>query len=84
MIRTVRAEQAHAVPAHSYAQRSIFDPGIYRSERPVLREDRVDEMGLPEAASGATAQNNFREVRYLRCSLCNEVMPEADTAYHTC
>lgn len=84
MIRTIYAEQAHAVPSRAYSQRGLFDPAVSRMERPVTRETEVDEMGVPVLGPGATAQNGFREVKYLRCSLCDEVMPEAETADHFC
>lgn len=84
MIRTIQAEQAHAVPNRAYAQRGLFDPSVTRREHPVAPEREVDEMGMPVMAPGATAQNGFQEVRYLRCNLCGEVMPEAETADHFC
>ena len=84
MIRTVQAEQAHAVPSTAYQRSGLFDPAVTRREHPVMPEYEVDEMGLPVGAPGATAQNGFREVKYLRCSLCGEVMPEDKTDDHDC
>lgn len=84
MIRTVQAEQAHAVPSRAYAARGLFDPAVIHRDRPEVPEVEVDEMGMPMAAPGATAQNGFQEVRYLRCNTCGEVMPEADTPHHSC
>lgn len=83
MIRTVQAEQAHAVPQQAYHRAGLFDPALTHSERPVTSEVEVDEMGQ-HFGPGATAQNNFTEVRYLKCSLCGETMPEADTPHHAC
>lgn len=84
MIHTHQAEQAHAVPSRAYAARGLFDPAITHRDRPVQPDELVDEMGLPLAPPGATAQNGFQEVRYLQCNLCGEVMPEADTPHHAC
>jgi len=84
VIRTYQAEQAHAVPAQSYMRAGLFDPALTHRERPVSLEEPVDEMGMPLPAPGATAQNSYRPERYLQCNLCGEIMPEADTATHTC
>jgi len=46
--------------------------------QPAYSEDGSD------FAPGATVQNNFKPIKYLRCIQCSARVAEADTASHVC
>lgn len=50
---------------------------VYEYEQAVA-EDGSDYL------PGATAQNNYKPPRYLRCSLCSMRVLDTETEYHIC
>ena len=88
-ITTKQAVQAHPVPTRVTAPQGPFppeltvgnplsEPEIVYDYHPAIAEDGSDFL------PGATAQNNYRPTRYLRCSLCSARVPETETEYHVC
>ena len=84
-MRIIRQQtiQVHPVPdkvtpEYGPFPRELFDePEIIYSD-PAYSEDGSD------FAPGATVQNNFNPVKYLRCRECSERVPENETQYHVC
>ena len=58
--------------AHPAAQSEVIYP------EPAYNEDGSD------FAPGATVQNNFKPIKYLRCAVCSERVQENETAFHVC
>ena len=88
-IITKKAVQAHPVPDRVMAPQGPFPPELtsgHPASEPEIIYDYV--QAAPEDGSeflpGATAQNNYRPPKFLRCSLCNERVREEETEYHVC
>jgi hypothetical protein len=88
-ITTKQAVQAHPVPNRVTAPHGPFppeltvgnplsEPEIVYDYQPAISEDGSDFL------PGATAQNNYRPPRYLRCSLCSARVLDKETEYHVC
>lgn len=79
-----RAIQAHPVPDHEVMTLGPFppevlqDPEIIYDYTPALSEDGADFL------PGATAQNNFKPPKYLRCKVCLARVLETETELHVC
>ena len=78
------AVQVHPVPQtvtdpKGPFPRELFDePDIVVDYEP---QDNEDGSNFP---LGATSQNNFKPVRYLRCSVCLVRVLETETENHVC
>lgn len=84
VIKTIQTYQGHAVPAYVHSPRGPFppellaDPEIVYEYEPALSEDGMDyELG-------ATAQNDFKPPRWLRCYDCHARVREDETDLHIC
>jgi len=83
LITRIAAPQAHPVPdkvTHAYGP---FSPELLREPELVVVTPAFNEDGS-EFPLGATAQNNFKPPRYLRCGACFARVLETDTADHVC
>ena len=84
-----QAVQAHPVPDRVTSPQGPFPPeltvGHPLSEPDIIYEyqEALAEDGS-EFLPGATAQNEYRPPRYLRCSLCYIKVLESETEYHVC
>lgn len=84
-----QAIQAHPVPDRVTSPQGPFPPeltvGHPLSEPEIIYEyqEAYAEDGS-EFLPGATAQNNYKPPRYLRCSLCHVRVLESETEYHVC
>lgn len=84
-----QAVQAHPVPDRITAPQGPFPPeltvGHPLAEPEIIYDyqEAYAEDGS-EFLPGATAQNNYRPPRYLRCSLCHVRVIESETEYHVC
>lgn len=83
-ITTKQAVQVHAVPEHGMMAVGPFPPEVLKESEiiydytPAMSEDGSDYL------PGATAQNNFKPPRYLRCKACLERVLETETKQHVC
>ena len=88
-IITKQAVQAHPVPSRVTAPQGPFPPELTVGH-PMAEPDIVydyDEAYATDGSEylpGATAQNNYRPPRYLRCSLCHVRVLDTETEYHVC
>lgn len=88
-IVTKQAVQAHPVPNRVIAPQGPFPPELTVGH-PLAEPEIVYEYqsAIAEDGSdflpGATAQNNYKPPRYLRCSVCSARVLETKTQYHVC
>lgn len=84
-----QAIQAHPVPDRVTTPQGPFPPeltvGHPLSEPEIIYEyqEAYAEDGS-DFLLGATAQNNYKPPRYLRCSLCHVRVLDSETEYHVC
>lgn len=85
----MRVSRKAAVQVHPVPDR-ITDPvGPFPSE--LFREPKIVTDYIPQYSEdgsefqlGATAQNNFKPVKVLRCGVCLARVPEDKTSEHVC
>jgi len=83
-ITRVDAVQAHPIPTRAHAPRGPFPPELFRESEIIYDyEPALNEDGQ-NSPLGATAQNNFRDIKWLYCGTCYERVKESDTASHVC
>lgn len=82
-IRRIPAEQAHAVPQRAYMPQGPFDRELTITERVVVNERGPDDGG-GFTPMGATAQNDFKEVKWYRCTYCGDLIRETHIEGHEC
>lgn len=78
------AIQVHPVPSSVQAPRGPFPAELFREPEIVTEyfsEAAEDGSNMP---LGATAQNNFRPERWLRCSVCFSRVLSTETEEHEC
>lgn len=83
-ITRVKAIQVHPVPEKVHSPRGPFPPELFRE--PEIVKDYLseeDETGN-NTPLGATAQNNFKPPKYLRCRVCHTRVLETETELHEC
>ncbi len=83
-IVNVPVYQGHYVPPRPHAPRGPFPPELYAKggvETEYVPQSDSGEGDLPQ---GATAQNGYREVKYFRCRLCEDVVRDVDLDSHKC
>lgn len=73
------AVQAHAVPETAGYPRGPFGPDILA--KPVVVHEDVSDTPFP---MGATAQNDYRGIRYFRCKNCLDVVADHEVDAHIC
>jgi hypothetical protein len=79
-----QAKQAHPVPSTltfpqgPFSSELLAEPEIVYDYHPAYGEDGADHE------LGSTAQNNFKPVKYLRCSVCMARVIETETSTHVC
>jgi len=84
-----QAIQVHPVPDKVTAPQGPFPPeltlGHPLSEPDIIYEyeEAYAEDGS-EFLPGATVQNNYKPLRYLRCSVCSARVIETETELHIC
>ena len=76
--------QGHPVPDRPHAPRGPFPPELLRRPERAADVEPQPDGGGESLPMGATAQNNYRPVRWFRCRDCSEVLAEADLDDHTC
>jgi hypothetical protein len=80
----VNAIQAHPVPDRVHAPRGPFPQELFREPEIVTEYvSESDETGN-NFELGATAQNNFKPEKILRCRSCHEKVLYSQTSSHSC
>lgn len=80
----VKAKQAHPVPNKVTNPTGPFPRELFKESKivddyqPALNEDGMD------FEKGATAQNNFKPPKYLRCKACHARVTEEEAVLHEC
>lgn len=97
MVEKIDAVQIHPVPKHGVRPQGPFPPEMqgyapeYGEQAHILAEPKLireypaaENDDGSDYALGATAQNNFKPLRYLVCSVCYERVREDLTPDHVC
>ena len=83
-ITRVKAVQAHPVPDRVHEPRGPFPDHIF--DEPEINTEyssEDDEAGI-NFEPGATAQNNYKPVKYYRCKTCQVRVTYEGTETHVC
>lgn len=83
-VTRVKAIQAHPVPDRVHEPRGPFPDHLF--DEPEVQseyESEYDEAGV-NFEPGATAQNNYRPVKYYRCRNCHARVSQLNLDTHTC
>jgi hypothetical protein len=83
-ITKVQAVQVHPVPAHVITPVGPFPRELFREPEIIDEYDSQQAEDGSEFPLGATAQNNYKPARYLRCGLCFTRVLETETQNHVC
>lgn len=83
-VRRLRAEQAHWVPSQAYYAPGVFRPEVTAPGEILYSDDEGPDDGGNYTPRGSTAQNGFKEVKWYRCTFCQEVLRETHTDGHDC
>jgi hypothetical protein len=84
VIRTVPTFQGHPVPTRVTQPQGPFPPELfYQSEVINEYEEAFPEDG-GNFALGATAQNNFKPLKWFRCYDCHARVREDELDLHQC
>ena len=82
--RTVQAEQAHYVPPAPHLPHGPFPQELYVREPIVYDNEPEPDGGGPVIPEGATAQNDYRPLKWYRCRFCLETVREDELEAHRC
>ena len=82
-ITTKRAHQVHPVPDRITEPRGPFPRELFDEQEIVVDKPALNEDGS-EFPLGATAQNQFKPPKYLRCAACMVRVLESETDSHVC
>lgn len=79
-----QAKQVHPVPSRVTAPRGPFPAHLF--QEPEIVDDYMPAMSEDgsELPIGATAQNNFKPIKWVYCSSCYEKVKSTETESHTC
>jgi hypothetical protein len=83
-IERIVTKQGHAVPEAAYAPRGPFPAELFTAKPVITDYVAQSDSGGPELPEGATAQNNYREVRWFRCRDCFGTVRENELDSHNC
>jgi hypothetical protein len=78
-----KAKQVHPVPDRIMDPKGPFPKELFAEPEIIVDNYDTSEYG-GDYALGATAQNNYRPPKYLRCSVCMVRVLEEETEYHVC
>jgi hypothetical protein len=95
-IYKVKTVQAHYVPPSVYYPDlefdeddnlvidNLLDPSLHNNPEVVEHGDAEGFEGSSNLPDGATAQNNYREIKMYRCKFCRARVSEGDLDIHDC
>jgi hypothetical protein len=84
VIKTVAAYQGHPVPNRVTNPRGPFPPELFEEPEVIYDYDPAFNEDGYDFEPGATAQNNFTPLRWLRCYDCHARVREDETELHDC
>ena len=82
-ITTKRAHQVHYVPDRITEPQGPFPRELFEEPEIIVDKPALNEDGS-EFPLGATAQNQFKPPKYLRCAACMVRVLESETDSHVC
>jgi hypothetical protein len=83
-ITRVKAIQAHPVPEKAYQAKGPFPDHLFRESKIVFDYEPENDENGNNFPLGATAQNNFKPPKYLRCKACHARVTEEEAVLHEC
>jgi hypothetical protein len=78
------AIQVHPVPATMVSPKGPFPRELFDEPDIVVDYESADNEDGSDFPLGATSQNDFKPIRYLRCSVCLVRVLETETQDHVC
>ena len=84
VIRTVATFQGHPVPSTVSRPRGPFPPELFEEPEVIYDYDQAYPEDGSNFEDGATAQNNYTPLRWLRCYDCHAKVREDETEQHEC
>ena len=84
VIRQVQTFQGHPVPAYAHNPRGPFSPELFVKGPVNYEYDQAYPEDGEDFALGATAQNNFKPLKWYRCVDCSERVREDELEQHEC
>ncbi len=82
-IERIITRQGHPVPETAHQPKGPFPPELFESSEVVTDYIPQPDGGV-DVPVGGTAQNNFKQIRWFRCKICNEHLREAEVMGHDC
>ena len=84
-MRIIRQQtiQVHPVPDRVTPEYGPFPRELF-DEPEIIYPDGAYEEDGSDFALGATVQNNYKPIKYLRCVVCSERVAESETSNHIC
>jgi len=79
-----QAVQVHPVPEHVTDEMGPFPPEVLEESEIIYDYKSAYSEDGSDFLPGATAQNNFRPPRHLRCGACYMRVLETETDSHVC
>ena len=83
-IQRIKTKQGHPVPKTAGYAKGPFPPELFEQPEVISDYTPQPDGGEEEIPLGATAQNNFKGIRWFRCKTCKDIVPENKLGDHTC
>lgn len=83
-IQRIPTKQGHPIPHTAMPTQGPFPRELYMSLPVITEYEGISGNGGPEVPFGSTAQNDFRPLKWVRCTECLEVLKEDQTSSHEC
>lgn len=84
VIKTVQAFQGHPVPTKVTSPRGPFPPELFAQPEVISNYDPAFPEDGEDFPLGATAQNNFKPLKWYRCYECHGRVREDELEQHIC
>lgn len=83
-IERIITKQGHPVPSKAHRPNGPFPPELLQQPRVIYDYVRQGDDGHVQDSIEGTAQDNFAPVRWFRCDLCGDRVPESQLETHIC
>lgn len=83
-IERIATRQGHPVPDTAHSPKGPFPPELFETPKVVTEYLPQPDGGGEEIPVGATAQNDFKPLKWFRCKICTEVIAEHEISDHPC
>jgi hypothetical protein len=84
VIKTVATFQGHAVPKTVSRPKGPFPPELFREPEVIYDYEQAYPEDGSDFEPGATVQNNYQPLKWLRCYDCHAKVREDETEQHDC